>query len=80
MALDKASLIAAIKNLSNALKNYDGTSGKTQAEAIDKYANDLADAIDIYVKTAVVSTTVTVVTTCPAGSGVGSGTGTGGVS
>lgn len=69
MALAKAALITAIKNLSNALKTYDGTSGKTQAEAIDKYASDLADAIDLYVKTA----TVTVTTACPAGAGTGSG-------
>lgn len=80
MALAKAALVTAIKNLSNSLKAYDGTSGKTQAEAIDKHASDLADAIDAYIKTALVSTTVTVTTACGAGAGTGTGTGTGGLS
>lgn len=74
MALQKTVLVTAIKNLSNAMKSYDGTSGKTQDEAIEKYATDLADAIDTYIRTAVCSVSVT--TTCGAGPGTGTGTGT----
>lgn len=70
MALAKAALITAIKNLANALATYDGSSGKSQSDAIDKYATDLADAIDVYVKTG----TVSVITACPAGAGTGTGT------
>lgn len=69
MALNKAGLKASIKNLINALKVYDGSTGQTQDEAIEKFANDLSDYIDTYVKTA----TVNVTTTCPAGAGTGFG-------
>lgn len=52
MALNKASLKSDIDTLLNALLAFDGSSGQTQSDAIDKFKNDLADAIDTYVKTA----------------------------
>jgi hypothetical protein len=59
MALDKVSLENSIKSLINTLKTYDGsTSGQTQEDAINKFASDLANAIDTFVKTGAVNTTV----------------------
>ncbi len=81
MALDKTGLKNNIEALLTTLKDYDGTGDETQAKAIEKFANDLANAIDTYVKTATVATTVAtvVIGTLPAGpvaaSGSGSGTG-----
>lgn len=78
MSLDKSGLITNITTLLNALKDYDGSGGQTQADAITKFANDLADAIDTYVKTATVSTNVTVASVTLVTPGVGaSGPGTG---
>jgi hypothetical protein len=54
MALDKSTLKTSIKALTNALKTYDGSSGKSQDEAIEKFAEDLSNYIDTYVKTATV--------------------------
>lgn len=59
MALDKASLISTLETI------FSDISGKTTLEK----ATEIADAIDVYVKTA----TVTTVTTCPAGAGTGTG-------
>ena len=50
MPLDKTTLKASLETLFNVLKDYDGTSGKTQADAITKLKDDLADAIEVYVK------------------------------
>jgi hypothetical protein len=85
MALDKATLKATIEATLNALKDYDGSSGKTQADAITKLATDLSNALDVYVKSGTVSTTVTVtsvtgVTPGVGVSGPGTGTGTGTIS
>jgi hypothetical protein len=86
MALDKAGLKANIKNLIDSLKTYDGESpGQSQDDAVEKFANDLANAIDTFVKTATVSTSVTVtsvsgVTTGPGVSGPGAGNGSGSLS
>jgi len=61
---------------------FDGGPGEDQAASIAKFGSDLADAIDIYVKSGTVTTTVTVtsvsgVTPGPGVSGPGTGTGTG---
>lgn len=83
MALDKTTLKASIKSLMETLKTWDGqTAGQTQADATEKFANDLSNAIDTYIKTATVSTNVTVasvslVTPGVGVSGPGTGTGTG---
>lgn len=70
MALNKTVLTASIKAIFNALKSYDGTTGQTQTDAINKFAGDLADAIDTYVKGATLySTPVDVATATMANSG-----------
>lgn len=71
MALDKSTLKTSIKALVNALKTYDGTSGKTQSDAIDKFADDLSNYIDTYVKTATVVITPTDITTAGLSNGGG---------
>lgn len=49
---DKAGLKAAIKASMETLKTWDGaTSGQTQEDATEKFAEDLANAIDTYAKT-----------------------------
>ena len=55
MALDKTSLKSDISTLLNALLAFEGGSGQTQADAIEKFKTDLADAIDTFVKTAKVT-------------------------
>ena len=55
MALNKTSLEGDIKTLMDALLAFDGSSGKKQSDAIDKFKKDLASAIDTYVKTATVN-------------------------
>jgi len=82
MALNKPGLEAAIVAAFNGVKDYDGTAGKTQADAINKISADIATAVDTFVKTATVNTTVTVtsVTAVTPGAGVsgpGAGTGSG---
>ena len=75
MALNKVGLKSDINTLLNALLAFDNSSGQTQADAIEKFKNDLADAIDIYVKTATVNvTSVSGVTTGVGVSGPGTGT------
>ena len=75
MPLNKVGLKSDIDTLLNALLAFDNSSGQTQADAIEKFKNDLADAIDIYVKTATVN--VTSVSGVTVGAGVsGPGTGT----
>lgn len=75
MALDKATLIASLTTI------FSDLTGKTAAQQ----AQAVADAIDIYVKTGTIATTVAVVsvsgvTTGPGVSGPGAGTGTGTIS
>jgi len=65
MALVKTVLKNDLKAVFDALKNYDGSNGKSQDEAIEKLANDLASAIDSYIKSATI-TSVPVLTS-PAG-------------
>jgi len=75
MTLNKVGLKSDIDTLLNALLAFDNSSGQTQADAIEKFKNDLADAIDVYVKTATVN--VTSVSGVTVGVGVsGPGTGT----
>ena len=75
MALNKVGLKSDIGTLLNALLAFDNSSGQTQADAIDKFKNDLANAIDTYVKTATVNvTSVAGVTTGAGVSGPGTGT------
>lgn len=75
MALDKASLKSSIISLLNTLKDYDGSGGQTQADAIDDFADGIANAMDTFVKTATVNvTSVSGVTTGGGVSGPGSGT------
>jgi len=58
MALNKAVLAASILALMQELMSYDNTDGKTPADAMAKFANDLADAIDVYVKAGQVTVTI----------------------
>lgn len=75
MALDKSGLESDIGTILNDLLAFDGSSGKTQADAIDKFKSDLADAIDTFVKTGTVNvTSVSGVTAGAASSGPGTGT------
>ena len=70
MALVKQTLKTEIKSILNSLKN------KTdQAQAIDEFADRLATAIDNYIKTATVNTTVTG-SSASGGPVTGTGTGT----
>ena len=57
MALDKNGLKTSIKTLLDTLKTYDGTTGKEQDDAINKFCDDLSNYIDTYVKTATVTIT-----------------------
>lgn len=75
MTLNKTGLRSDIDTLLNALVQFDGSTGQSSEEAIEKFKNDLADAIDTYVKTATVN--VTSVSGVTVGAGVsGPGTGT----
>ena len=81
MPLNKPGLQADIDKMLNDLLGFDGSSGKTQADSINKFKNDLADAIDTFVKTGTVTVTVTSVTGVTTGAGTsGPGTGTGTIS
>jgi len=70
MALVKQTLENEIRGILNSLKNE-----TDQATAIDEFANRLATAIDNYIKTATVTTTVTGASQS-GGAVTGTGTGT----
>ena len=55
MALNKNGLQSDIKTLLDTLLAFEGSSGQTQADAIEKFKTDLANAIDTFVKTAKVT-------------------------
>ena len=55
MPLNKPGLQADIDKMLNDLLAFDGSSGKTQADSINKFKTDLANAIDKFVKTATVT-------------------------
>jgi len=71
MALDKNGLKNSIKTLLDTLKTYDGTSSKTQDDAIGKFCDDLSTYIDTYVKTATVTITPADVVTAGLSNGGG---------
>jgi hypothetical protein len=71
MALDKTGLKNSIKAMLNTLKTYDGTSGKEQDDAIEKFCDDLSTYIDNYVKTATVVITPADVATAVMSNGGG---------
>lgn len=70
MALVKQTLKTEIKSILNSLKTE-----TDQAQAIDEFADRLATAIDNYIKTATVNTTVTG-SSATGGAVTGTGTGT----
>lgn len=72
MALNKTTFKSSLKAVFDALKNYDGSSGKSQDDAIEKLADDLASAIDSYIKSATVTSVPTLV--APPGGGPVTGT------
>lgn len=55
MPLKKTVLQTDIDKMLNDLLGFDGSSGKTQADSINKFKTDLADAINKFVKTATVT-------------------------
>lgn len=57
MALNKTTLQNSIKAIYQTLATYDGSAGKTQADAINKASADLATAIETFVKSAQVTIT-----------------------
>lgn len=73
MGLNKTKLQTDIENLLTALAGYDGQGTKSQTQAVHKFAVDLSAAIDAFVRSGVVQTTVT--GTCPQGAVTGSGKG-----
>lgn len=46
----KTDLKTGIKNLMGEMESYDGTEGKTKAEADEYFATQLADLIDVHAK------------------------------
>ena len=66
MPLVKTTLQQDLKAIFTALKDFDGSEGKTQEQAIEKLTADLADSIDTYIKTAVV-TSVPILVAPPGG-------------
>lgn len=73
MALNKMKLKTDIISLMTAMVGYDAQEKKTQTDAIQKFATDLSTAIDAFVKSGEVTTTVT--GTCPQGAVTGTGKG-----
>jgi hypothetical protein len=84
MALVIATLETSIGNILDSLKGYDGSQGKTQQDAIDKFKTDLSVAIDAYIKSAIVTVAagIPVATTgsATAQTGVTTASGTGTIS
>lgn len=72
MALVKAIFKAQVKEIFDELKSFDGSSGKSQGEAIEYLADKLATAIDTYIKSATVTSVPTLV--APPGGGPVTGT------
>lgn len=70
MALNKTALANGIKSLQDNL--YSDTN-RTPDQARTKYANDLAELIDVFVKSGTVSVTVTTTGTASAHTGTGTG-------
>ena len=75
MALNKNGLQRDIKTLLDTLLAFEGGSGQTQADAIEKFKTDLSDAIDTFVKSATVTVPGTGLV-APTGGGPVTGTST----
>lgn len=75
MGLNKSGLKSDIDTLLNALLAFEGGSGQTQADAIDKFKDDLSNAIDTFVKSATVTVPGTGLV-APSGGGPVTGTST----
>lgn len=73
MGLNKEKLQQDIGDLLEQMTGYDGQEGHTQEHAIQKFAEGLSAAVDAFVRTGEVSTTVT--GSCPQGPVSGSGKG-----
>lgn len=73
MGLNKGKLQQDIKDLLEQMVSYDGQEGHTQNEAIQKFAGGLSAAVDAFVRTGEVNTTVT--GSCPQGPVTGNGKG-----
>ncbi len=67
MALNKTALKAGIQGLLTDL--FDNNANLTTAQAREKYATDLSNLIDAFVKTGLVSVTTTGTATAQAGTG-----------
>jgi len=57
--MNKTALQSQFKTLFNELRQFDGSNGKTQQDAINSISEEFATIIDNYIKTAIVRTTVT---------------------
>lgn len=71
MALNKAALKTGIETLTGEL--FDNTAGLTPAECRTKFATDLSDLIDVFVKSGQVNVTVVTTGTATAHTGTGIG-------
>lgn len=72
MTLATSALKSAITNLLTTIKDWDGSSGKDRDDAINKIADDLSDAIETHIKTALVTCSIptgTVIVQVTGGSG-----------
>lgn len=81
MALDKITLKASLKTAFESLQGYDGTPGKTQNDALEQLAEAITNAVDVFIKSGTVNTTVAtgipVQVNISSGTGATTGTGTG---
>lgn len=74
MALNKTQLKETLELLFVILQSYDGSPGKTYGDAISTLADGLSNAVDQFVKSGTVTTTVA--TGIPVQVNITSGTGT----
>lgn len=56
--LNKSALKQSIISMQTSLSTFNGDSGKTQADAIEKFADELSTYIDNYIKQAMVMVTI----------------------
>lgn len=75
MALDKANLKSGIKSLLEVLES-DCISGKTKEQVKEKYATELSNLIETFVKTGLVSSGISVQVDTNTGTGTTTGVGT----
>lgn len=79
MALNKTKLQSDINTLLNVLLAFDGSTGQTQSDAINKFKSDLSDAIETFVKSGTVAVPGTGLA-APSGGGPVTGQATGTIS